>query len=80
MNSMLKVMKSLTRYNEHSKDIYTEINVLIILRDFFIMVGEIRNSLISVFSYSNKYPSPLKTLEFFWINNLQKRIELVFFD
>lgn len=35
MNSMLKVMKSLTRYNEHSKDIYTEINVLIILRDFF---------------------------------------------
>ena len=28
-------MKSLTRYNEHSKDIYTEINVLIILRDFF---------------------------------------------
>lgn len=35
MNSMLKVMKSLTRYDEHSKDIYTEINVLIILRDFF---------------------------------------------
>lgn len=35
MKFMLKVMKSLTRYNEQSKDIYTEINVLIILRDFF---------------------------------------------